>query len=256
MYESILYGFAGALGGVTGNLIQAAGGVVISSILVLALARVNGLKGYLDELYKRWVWNAYAQMGVGSQRIRHSQMGRPAHHWPLYGSGNRPYEPVFKELCLGGNNSSYDKQLCKAQSYARSVQKEVLTHTHCLPHNDKHVKIRPEHSHNSNHNPPTWQRGRGALDVWVVCGKSAQGVCVHQWQSEHSYKSNPWSGGQQSGQNERPCHSDSGQCKHSKSAHRGYIVYKTQRKYRKQLKNEKFLNFFKIRYRQTEKNVL
>lgn len=53
LYESILYGFAGALGGVTGNLIQGAGGVVISSILVLALARVNGLKGYLDELYKR-----------------------------------------------------------------------------------------------------------------------------------------------------------------------------------------------------------
>ncbi len=53
LYESVLYGFVGALGGVAGNLIQATGGIIVSLILVLALGKVNKLKEYSDELHKK-----------------------------------------------------------------------------------------------------------------------------------------------------------------------------------------------------------
>lgn len=50
LYETVLYGAAGALSGVVGNLVQGAFGTVLSSVLMLPLAKIPYLRSFSDRL--------------------------------------------------------------------------------------------------------------------------------------------------------------------------------------------------------------
>lgn len=47
LYESILYGFAGAAAGIPGNAIQAFAGIILSSALVMLLGKIKGIERIL-----------------------------------------------------------------------------------------------------------------------------------------------------------------------------------------------------------------